>query len=92
MDDAGIVKTPDYMGDDSYFPDVGKELVSQALSLRGAFDESRYVHKFYRRGDGSLGPKNIREFFKPFVRDIYYAQVGINRTKGIIRRLSGGGT
>jgi hypothetical protein len=89
VDNIGIIKTADHMGNDAYFPYMGQKLVAQALAPGGALYQSRYIHKFNRRRNGPLGLKNRGELFQPVVWYIRDAYIGVDGTKGILAASAG---
>jgi hypothetical protein len=61
MDDVGIVKTADHLGDDPHLPDMGQKLVPQPLPLGGPLHQAGDIHELHRGGDGTFGLKQGRE-------------------------------
>ena len=55
MDDVLVVKTAHHMDDGVGLPDVGQELVAQALAPGGALHEAGDVHKLNDGRGGLLG-------------------------------------
>ena len=54
VDDVRVLKKPDHVQDRVHFPNIGQELVSQALATGRTFDEPGDVHEATGGRDGLL--------------------------------------
>ena len=90
MDDVGVVKAADHMDDGIGGPDVGKELVAQALPLGGPLHQPGDVHKLDDGGGGLFGVVELREPVQAAVGDGHHAHVGVNGAEGVVGALGAG--
>ena len=84
MNDVFVIKTADHMDHRVGLPDIGQELVSQALALAGALHQSRDVHKFNDRRGLLVRFVHLRQLVQPLVGDGHHAHVGVDGAEGIV--------
>ncbi len=65
---------------------VGEKLVAQALAFTGALHQSGNVNKLNCRWHDPAGMNDICKLLQPLVRNVHYADIGIDRCKRIICR------
>ena len=49
MNDVGIFKAANDVGDGIRLTNIGSKLVAKSFPLRGACNQTRYIHEFHRR-------------------------------------------
>jgi hypothetical protein len=85
MDYIGVGEHPHYLSDGIRFTNVGEELVSQALTLTGTFDNPGNIHKRHGGGENPLTTENLRQGVQALVGEVHHSDVGLNRGEGIVR-------
>ena len=68
MNNIGIVKTADNMGDNAYFTDMRKKLIAESFPLRSALDESCNIDKLDCCRNSPCRFKKMRKPEEPLVR------------------------
>ena len=84
MDDVVVFKAAHHVDDGVHLPDVGEELVAQALALAGAAHQPGDVHKFNGRGRVFFRMVHLRELVQPLVRDRHHADIRLNGAEWIV--------
>ncbi len=74
-------------GDGVAIPDVGQELVSQALALSRAPDQTRDVDEVDAGGNDLPGPGDLRQGVETRLRHRHVADIGFDGAEGIVGRL-----
>jgi hypothetical protein len=87
MLDVVIFETAQHMDDGVNLTDIGEELVAQPFTLGRAAHEARNVDKAQLRLDNLLAAANLRDHMQPRIGHRDCADIGLDRAKGIIRRL-----
>ena len=78
------------MDDGVHLPDVGEELVAQALAFRGALYQAGNVHKLDGGGGELLRLVHFSQLVQAFVRHSHHAHVGLDGAEGVVGRLGAG--
>jgi hypothetical protein len=84
VDDIGIVKAANDMGDGIGGTDVPQELIAEALAFARASDESGDVHELHCGWDDPLRLEDGGDFVQTRVRDGDNADIGVNSAKRVI--------
>ena len=87
MDDIVVFKTADDVDDGVDFPDMGQELVPEALALGRPFDETGDVHEFDGRRHDGFRMVELCQQVEPLVRDSDDADVRFDRAERVVRGL-----
>ena len=90
VNDVLVVKAADHVDDGVGLPDVGQELVAQALALAGALHQSGDVHEFDDRRGLLIRLIHLRQLVQPLVRHRYHAHVGVDGAERIVGALGAG--
>ena len=61
MDHIGVGENPHHLSNGISFPNVGEELVSQALTLARALHDPGDINKGHRGGEDALTTENLSE-------------------------------
>ena len=86
VDDVVVLEAADDMEDRVALADVREELVSEALALRRALDESGDVGELHRRADYLLRVDDLRELIETGVRHFDDGGVGLDGAERIVLR------
>ena len=86
MSDIGVFKAAHDMDDRVAAADVGQKLVSEALALRRALDETRDVDKFNHSGRELLGVMLVAQPLEPLVRHRNDADVRVDGAERVVVR------
>ena len=84
VDDVVVVKAAHHVDNGVGLPDVGQELVAQALPLGGPLHQAGDVHKLDDRRGLLLGLVDLGQLVQPGVRDRDHAHIGVNGTEGVV--------
>ena len=87
VDDIIIGEAPHHMDNGVGFPDMGEELVPQALPLAGPLHQPGDIHKLDDGGGHLLRVVHLPELFQPLIRYRHHPHVGVDGAKGVIGRL-----
>ena len=90
VDDIGVVKAAHHVDDGVGLPDVGQELVAQALPLGGPLHQARDVHKLNDCRGGLLGLIDLSQLVQPLIGDGDHAHVGVDGAEGVVGRFRPG--
>ena len=90
VNDVLVVKAADHVDDGVGLPDVGQELVAQALALAGALHQSGDVHEFDDRRGLLIRLIHLRQLVQPVVGHGHHAHVGVDGAEGIVGALRAG--
>ena len=90
VDDVLVVEAAHHMDDGVGLPDVGEELVAQALAPGGPLHQARDVHELDDGGGGLLGIVHLAEPGQPGVGDRHHAHVGVDSAEGVVGALRAG--
>ena len=90
MNDVLVVKAADHVDDGVGLPDVGQELVAQALALAGALHQSGDVHEFDDRRGLLIRLIHLRQLVQPLIWHRYHAHVGVDGAERIVGALGAG--
>ena len=83
-----IIEAPDHMDNGVALPDVGQELISQALTLGRALDQARNIHEFYGSRRHLFGVIQLTQRRQALIRHSHHAHVGVYGAERIIGGLS----
>ena len=86
MDNIGILETAHYMYNRIDFPDIGKELVSESLSLAGTLYKSCNINKFDCGRCHLFCMIKFTELYDSLIRNRNDSYVWIDGRKRIVRR------
>ena len=84
VDDVLVVKAADHMDNGVGLPDVGQELVAQALPLGGPLHQTGDVHKLNDRRGLFLGVIDLCQLVQTGVGDGDHTHIGVDGAEGII--------
>ncbi len=87
VDDVLILKTAHHMHNGVHLSDMRQELVAQPLTLRRAFDQTRYIDELNHRRCVFFGLIHLCQHIQPAVGDGDNAHVGFDSAERIVRRL-----
>ena len=89
MGHVGILETAHHVDDGVDLADITQELVAEPLALRGAAHQAGDIDKGEprRHNDGRLGER--RQRIEPLIRNCDLADIRLDGTERIIRRLGG---
>ena len=90
VNDVLVVKAADHVDDGVGLPDVGQELVAQALPLGGPLHQARDVHKLNDCRGGLLGLIDLSQLIQPLIGDGDHAHVGVDGAEGVVGRFRPG--
>ena len=90
MDDVVVFKAAHHVDDGVHLPDVGEELVAQALALGSALHQARDVHKLNGGGGELLRLVHFGQLVQALVRHGHHAHVGLDGAEGVVGRLGAG--
>ena len=85
--DVIVLETAQHMDDRVDFADVAQELVAQAFALARTAHETRDIDEAQLGRDDLGAAGNRRQLIKPRIRYADLADIGLDRTERIIRRL-----
>ena len=84
--DVGVAEHPRHLADRRRLPDVGEELVAEALALGRAADDARDVHELHGRGQDLGRPEHLGEPRQPVVGYADHADVRLDGGERVVRR------
>ena len=85
--DVVVLEAAHDIGDGVDLADVAEELVAEALAFRGAAHEAGNVDECQTRGQDLRGFTDHRQFVEPLIGHADFADVRLDRTERIVRRL-----
>ena len=81
MDDVAVVEAAEHVDDGVALADVAQELVAQAFTLAGAFDESGNIDDVAHGGDDAARMDDFGQLGQSFVGHGYLAHLGVDGTE-----------
>jgi len=87
MVDVGTLEATHDLDDRIDLADVAQELISEALALTRASDQSGDIHKLNCGGQDFFRLRHCGQLGQPVIRHIHDADIGLDRAKRKIRRL-----
>ena len=90
VDDVLVVEAADHVDNGVRLPDVGQELVPQALAPAGPLHQTRDVHELHHRRGLFLRLVQFRQVVQPGVRHRHHAHVGVDGAEGVVGALCPG--
>ena len=84
--DVLVAEDAGHLADRGRLPDVGEELVAQALALRGAADDAGDVDELDRRGEHLRRTEELGQPRQPLVGNADDTDVGLDRGERVVRR------
>jgi hypothetical protein len=82
--DVRVLEAAEDVDDGVHLPDVGQELVPQALPLRCPLHEPGDVHELHHGGKPGPGLHQLEDPVQTRVRDLHGPHVGFHRAEGIV--------
>jgi hypothetical protein len=90
MADVGVLKAAHHVRYGIHLPDVGQELVAQALPFRGTGHQAGDVHELDGGRHHLLRLRDVGDAFEAFVGHRHDAHVGLDGTERVVLRLDAG--
>ena len=87
VDDVGVLEAPHDMGDDAHFPDVGQELVAQALALGGSSHETCDINELGHCRNHLCRRNDADDPVQPRIGDVYPSDVRLDCAERIVGSL-----
>ena len=86
MDNIGVIKDAHHLSNGIGLANVGKELITQPLTLAGASNDAGDVDEGDSGRDDSLAAENASENLETIVGQIHHADVWLDGGEGVVRR------
>ncbi len=84
MDYVVVFETSHHLDYGIYFPDMGKELVPEAFSVTGPFDQSCDIDQFYSGGSEFLRIIYFCQIIQSLIRYTDHAYIGLNGAERVV--------
>ena len=85
--DVFVFETPDNMDDGIYFPDIGEELIAEAIAFAGSANQSSYIDDLDLGGYGALRNDQFSQLLQTRIRHIHQSDVWVDGTEPVVTGL-----
>ena len=85
VDDIGVIEHADNLCNGFGLADICQELIAQAFTLGGTFDDAGDVHEGHRSGQQLLGTEDLSQLRQAGIRQVHDADIRLDRGERIVR-------